>query len=166
MTLTIREARPEEYGEVAAVILAANEEHAAAFGDAWAGYRDDLSDIAEKAGRGRVLVAEAGGRLIGTITYYPPDPDAVRAGWWWWPGDYAALRVLAVHPSARRTGAGRALATAAIDRARAEGAAGVALNTTQLQPAAQALYEGLGFRRIDNPLEWGAQEVLSYVLTL
>ena len=70
--------------------------------------------------------------------------DAAADEWWWWPKDFAYLRALGVHPAARGGGVGRALTIACIERARADGAAGIALNTLSMMPAATALYEGLG----------------------
>lgn len=58
------------------------------------------------------------------------------------------LRGLAVHPDARRTGAGRALVRAAIDAARARGWVRLELQALATNEAAVALYRSEGFRVI------------------
>ncbi|MEU9002477.1 GNAT family N-acetyltransferase, partial [Streptomyces sp. NPDC048551] len=57
------------------------------------------------------------------------------------------LNDLYVAPSGRRTGAGRALLREVLRRARAEGVAGVQLETAYDNRRAQALYESEGFVR-------------------
>jgi ribosomal protein S18 acetylase RimI-like enzyme len=165
VSLSVREARPEEYEELARIIVAANEQYAASFGENWPGYQEDLSDIAGRAARGTVLVGEVDGNLGGTVTYYPPHGDT-DAGDWWWPADFAYLRALAVDPPARGRGLGRALTVAAIERATADGAAGIALHTSPVLAVAQRLYEQLGFRQTGRKAEWGGHTFLSYVLDL
>ena len=163
MSLSIREAVPEDYEELSRLITAAYQEFAESLGDEWESYRDDLADIARRAGRGCQLVAETGGRPVGTVTYYSPRGDAVADDWWWWPKDFAYLRALGVDPATRGGGVGRALTIACIERARAEGAAGIALNTLAIMDAATALYEGLGFRQTGGDGEWGGGKLLSYI---
>ena len=63
-----------------------------------------------------------------------------------WTGrDDCWLEDLFVDESARRQGLGRALAEAALDRARARGAKRIELDTDADNEAAMALYESLGF---------------------
>lgn len=164
MSLTIREAPPEDYEELSRLITAAYQEFAESLGDEWEGYRDDLADIARRAAQGSQFVAETEGRPVGTVTYYPPREDEAAAGeWWWWPKDFAYLRALGVDPAARGGGVGRALTIACIERARADGAAGIALNTLSIMDAATALYEGLGFHQTGGDMEWGGGKLLSYI---
>ena len=165
MSLSIREAVPEDYEELSRLITDAYQEFAETLGDDWEGYRDDLADIARRAAQGSQLVAETEERPVGTVTYYPPREDEPTASeWWWWPKGFAYLRALGVDPATRGRGVGRALTIACIERARADGAAGIALNTLSFMPAATALYEGLGFRETgDNVVEWGGGKLLSYI---
>ena len=76
-----------------------------------------------------------------------------------------ASRALGVDPATRGQGVGRALTIACIERARADGAAGIALNTLSFMPAATALYEGLGFHQTggNGTVEWGGGKLLSYI---
>ena len=164
MSLSIREAVPEDYEELSRLITDAYQEFAETLGDDWEGYRDDLADIARRAAQGSQLVAETEERPVGTVTYYPPREDEPTASeWWWWPKGFAYLRALGVDPATRGQGVGRALTIACIERARADGAAGIALNTLSFMPAATALYEGLGFRQTGGDGEWGGGKLLSYI---
>lgn len=63
-------------------------------------------------------------------------------------GEDAELKRLIVPASARRRGVGRALTAAVIERARAEGARRVILQTGAPQPESVALYTGAGFTPI------------------
>lgn len=170
-TLTVRDATAEEYPEVAALTVAAYQEYAEELGEGrWGHYRDDLSDVARRAERGAIVVAEAGGRLVGAVSYYPPVPDRTgeESAWVWWPPGYGYVRALAVHPDARGQGVGPALTLACVERTRTAGGGGVALNTVAMMKVAQRMYARLGFHRIPGPEEdpavddgWG---LLSYQL--
>ena len=63
-------------------------------------------------------------------------------------GDEAEILTLAVAPRARGRGLGRALLQAAIARARQLGAVAMFLEVGVDNPAALALYSGLGFARV------------------
>jgi GNAT superfamily N-acetyltransferase len=106
-------------------------------------YLTDILDVESRAGTGEVLVAEHGGRVVGTVTYYP---DATDEGFGW-PAGWAGLRALGVEPRARGLGIGRALLEACLERAVAAGAPVICLHTAEFMPAAVAIYEAAGFRR-------------------
>ncbi|HEU5004061.1 MAG TPA: GNAT family N-acetyltransferase [Actinomycetota bacterium] len=172
--VAVRPARAEEYEAIAALTVAAYAEYQPLLtAEQWDEYRSDLADIAGRAQRGTVFVAEdAGGALSGVVTYYrhvADGPDGPRGDWWWWPADYGYIRALAVDPAARGRGVGRALMEACFSEARATGAAGVALNTTPAMSAAKSLYERLGFRMLppaEGHLDYGGFHFFSYVLDL
>ena len=169
MTLTVREARADEYEEVARLTVEAYEEYAASLSEeGWEGYRSDLADVARRAANGQVLVAQDGDRLIGAVAYYPPFSRSRDADWWWWPDNYAYFRALAVLPAARMQGVGRALTLACVQRAREQGASGIALNTTSVMPVARAMYERLGFRQLleGKPESRSIVGLMFYVLDL
>jgi ribosomal protein S18 acetylase RimI-like enzyme len=104
-----------------------------------------LQEYFAVASQADVTVAEDDdGAVIGVGAVFPPGaPGRSVAG----PGEAEFAR-LAVAARARRRGVGRALVEAAIERACAYGAEGVALWSRPYQTAAHALYGSLGWRRV------------------
>jgi len=131
----IREALPAEYGKVAEITVGAYRESAV------------------------ILVAEVGGELAGALAYYA----AGKRDSAWLAPDWAYFRALAVAPGHRGKGIGRALTQACIDRAMADGAAGLGLHTTEVMPVARALYERMGFVQ-HAEYDGGSWKYWSYVL--
>lgn len=64
-----------------------------------------------------------------------------------WPRTLASFGTLMVDPSQRRRGIGAALVSACIDRAREEGATGLAIDTMPFMTAALEFYGPFGFER-------------------
>jgi GNAT superfamily N-acetyltransferase len=140
----VRGAGPADLPAVRRVLLAAYQQYAATLPPAVFGrYLTDILDVESRAEDGEVLVAEHGGRVVGTVTYYP---DAGREGFGW-PAGWAGLRALGVEPGSRGLGIGRALLGACLARAEAAGAPVLCLHTAEFMPAAIAIYERAGFRR-------------------
>ena len=100
-----------------------------------------------RAPRGCLLVAHDGTNAIGCVALRPLAGDDSRAG---------EVKRLYLRPDARGSGAGRALAVAVIERARAAGYRTLKLDTLASMRAARTLYASLGFRACDayyqNPL--------------
>jgi len=67
---------------------------------------------------------------------------------WWRVGDEIHILNLAVHPDARRSGAGRALVQRILDDAAAHGAVSVSLEVRHDNGAGAALYRAMGFTPI------------------
>jgi ribosomal protein S18 acetylase RimI-like enzyme len=83
------------------------------------------------------------------VTYVPgPGPLAESER-----EDEAGFRMLAVAPWAQGRGVGRALVEACIERARADGKAGLAIYTRPSMKMAHRLYESMGFQR-DKASDW------------
>lgn len=143
----IRLARPAEYEAVGEICVLA---YGALEGETDLGYHDELRNVAGRAVLVDVLVAaEPDGALLGTVTYVPgPGPLAESER-----EDEAGFRMLAVAPWAQGRGVGRALAEACIERARADGKAGLAIYTRPSMRMAHRLYESLGFER-DKASDW------------
>jgi len=147
--LVIRDARDEELDQVADLISDAYAQYEEGgrspdLAKAFAEYRIEQRDVRGRLADSELIVAEADGTLVGAVTYYPPGADKSAEGW---PSEYAAIRLLAVHPSARGTGVGRALTDESLRRAREQGAKVMALHTTTIMNVARAMYERMGFLR-------------------
>lgn len=146
MVLKVRPVRPEEFEEAGRVTALAYREFVKPGEWSWEDYLGRIADISRRAERTDVLVAvEEDGRLVGSATLElggridEDDPPLAP--------DEAHIRMLGVHPEARRRGVARALVDACVERARREGRTRVTLHTTQRMRAAQAMYERLGFER-------------------
>lgn len=87
-----------------------------------------------------LLVAETATSAVGFLQLYPSF-DSVEAAPVW------ILHDLFVTPAFRRRGVGRLLMDAARELAESTGACGLSLATAVDNLAAQALYEGLGYKR-------------------
>lgn len=137
--LTVRPVRPDEHAAVADLTAAVYRGE----GFSSADYEPALRDVTSRVATATVLVALDGDRVVGAVTV------ATRGGAWAEqsvPGE-AVLRMLAVAPDARGSGAGEALSRAALDVARADGAALVRLSSQEQMLAAHRLYDRLGFTR-------------------
>lgn len=103
-----------------------------------------VADVATRAREGVQLVAVEGDALAGTISYYAPKtPRADR-----FEPEWALIRMLGVSVGYRRRGIARLLMDECLRRAREDGAATVALQTSELTPEAVSMYERLGFVRV------------------
>ncbi len=146
----IRDAKPEELDEVADVISAAYAQYGPPPGSeetlvrAFAEYRTEQRDVRARLADSQLIVAEEDGRIVGSVTFYPPGSDKKLEGW---PLGWAAIRLLAVHPDARGKGLGRTLTDECLRRARLLGAPVVGLHTAHIMAVAQAMYERVGFTR-------------------
>ena len=169
----VREARPEELPSIGALRVEAYERGGFLRPD------DPYAGTLRALGRqrdGTVLVAEDGGRLLGTImlaagaatelagtelagtelagTKLAGTKLAGTAG-------AADIRALAVAPGSQGRGVGRRLLRAVISRAAAAGVHRLLLSTQPTMRAAHSLYESEGFRRAPE-LDW--QPVPGYTL--
>lgn len=142
---TVREARPDELDDAGRLVADAY----LAQGGIDASdpeYLDEIRDARRRAETCPILVAaeEGTGRLLGCVTYVPgpgtPFSEMEVDG-------EAGFRMLGVAPWAQRRGVGEALARACVDRARAEGRAGVAICTVEDGEHARRLYLRMGFVR-------------------
>jgi ribosomal protein S18 acetylase RimI-like enzyme len=143
-TFLIRPVRPEEYGLLGELTVAAYHSLPDVMGHQDA-YDGQLRDVARRAATSCVLVAVGPeGELLGGVTYVrgPDDPysEELTEG-------EAGMRMLAVDPARQGQGIGRLLAQACLDRARAAGRKCLVLHTGAWMPGAIALYEKMGFVR-------------------
>lgn len=101
----------------------------------------NLDGLVATADVGSVIVAESERAVVGCGIYLAPRHPAYTHV----PQEWAVLRGLAVLPGLRRQGVARALTTACLDRAAADGAPHVGLHTAEAMGPARALYVSLGF---------------------
>ena len=140
----VRDAVPADYSAIREVVIAAYRQYADLISlDIFSPYLADVLDLESHARHGRLLVAEADGRVGGFAAFYP---DATVQGLGWPPG-WASGRGLAVHPAARGLGVARALLASCERLAREAGAPVFAFHTASFMTSAIALYERLGYRR-------------------
>lgn len=91
-----------------------------------------------RVGESVVLLAKRGDEIAGFVQLYPMFSSVRTAKTW-------ILNDLYVSPPARRTGVARSLLDAAADFAKADGAAGISLETTIDNAPARALYRKAGW---------------------
>lgn len=106
------------------------------------GYQDFEDELESLPGayappKGVLLLAEIDGEAAGCVAVRPLHAT-----------NFCEMKRLYVRGTARGTGAGRALAEAAIAEARRMGYAAMRLDTLSTMAAALSLYRGLGFREI------------------
>jgi ribosomal protein S18 acetylase RimI-like enzyme len=151
MAIEVRDATPDDYAEAGHVTAEAYREFVPADdGGDWERYLARMADVAERAGRTRVLVAVDEGRIVGCVTLELEG----RVGDWdgdppLRPGE-AHIRMLGVDPAARVRGIGTRLMAACEARARAAGKTFVTLHTTTSMHAAQRMYARLGYEHTED----------------
>src|SRR5437773_2441020 len=94
--VSVREARAADHPAVSVLLGAAYRQYEPMMPPGGMEYYlDDLLDLDGRAGTSQLLVAEVGGRLAGTVTFFP---DAAVEGLGW-PHGWAGLRALGVAPA-------------------------------------------------------------------
>jgi ribosomal protein S18 acetylase RimI-like enzyme len=164
--LVIRDARADEHDDIRALTVKAYEQYASIMEPAaWEGLRAAMHNALGLDGAERI-VAERGGRLVGSAMLFPPRSDAYagatsQAGW-------PELRMLAVDPDARGHRIGEALVRECVRRARRMGATELGLHTSRSMAAAMHMYRRMGFVRAPEHdfQPQGAERVEGYVLRL
>lgn len=142
----IRDAVQTDFDLISALMVRANDQYSdMATNPSWRSYLEDVADVAGHAAKLTVIVAEHSGSLVGSVGYSAPHaaPDGKQS----LPADWAVIRSLAVDPSARGMGIGRALALECLARAQKDGAATVGLTTHERMSVAKSMYEHMGFVR-------------------
>ena len=144
--MELRRIRADEVGAAGDVCVAAYEPFLTGAED---DYRDRLHDVATRDAQAEVWVAVRDGRLLGNVTYCPPGSpwrEIARA-------EEGEFRMLAVDPDAQGAGAGTALARLCEERARTDGATGMALSSLATMTSAHRGYGRLGYER-DPGRDW------------
>lgn len=160
--ITIRDARAGEVDAIRELVVDAYRDYAVTLGqDSWMRMEASLRDVEHWAENGTLIVAADGDALLGSVAYVPPgksDPSLYDPVW-------ASLRVLAVGLGARGQGLGRRLTEECIRRARRDGAAVIALHTSEFMEVARPMYERLGFT-VDHTMDRPGPRYWVYTLAL
>ena len=157
--VTVRRAEPTEADLVGALTERAY--RAGGFGSD--DYAKVLLDGRSRVRDGIVLVAGAGGRIVGTVTLALPGSPLAHV----YRADEAEVRMLAVDEAARGLGVADRLMAACETLAGNAGLAAVVLCTETGMHAAQRLYERRGYLR-QPARDWQIRDVrlIAYRLTL
>jgi ribosomal protein S18 acetylase RimI-like enzyme len=156
-----RRARPDEYDEAGRVTALAYREFVRPGETLWESYVEEIADVRSRAEIADVIVALEDGRIVGSATLelgdrIDADEDPPLAP------DEAHIRMLGVAPQARGRGVARALMQACFAAARDAGRARITLHTTQRMRVAQAMYEAMGFTRLEDRVFPDGFVLLSY----
>jgi ribosomal protein S18 acetylase RimI-like enzyme len=142
--IRIRPAVPTDFDAIARIT---REAYLAAgyFESAEHPYMRHIQDVAKRASKAVIWVAERDGQVVGSVTLAvagEPYADVARSG-------ELEFRMLVVDPAVQRSGAGQAMVTAILDHAKAlPGIRAVALTTGMTWESAHGLYRKTGFVRV------------------
>lgn len=141
--ITIRPAVEADFSAIARITV---DSYLAAghFDNADHPYMQQIQEVAARAGKATIWVAERAGHVVGSVTLaLAGEPYADIAL-----DDELEFRMLVVDPAVQRSGAGQAMVEAIIEHARSlDGIRGVALTTGRTWESAHGLYRKTGFRR-------------------
>jgi GNAT superfamily N-acetyltransferase len=142
--ILIRPAVPADYAAIARIT---RDSYLAAgyFASADHPYMRQIQDVAARAAKATVWVAELAGQVVGSVTLAlagEPYADIAHS-------DELEFRLLVVDPAVQRSGAGTAMVQAVIEHARSlPGITAVALTTGLGWDSAHGLYRKTGFQRV------------------
>jgi ribosomal protein S18 acetylase RimI-like enzyme len=149
--VSIKSAQRSEIRAARSVLSAAYSQYEAMFpAENWGPYLADILDVEGRFAVSELLIAERNGVVVGCVSFYPPGARTSYPSKTFsehWPQEWAAIRLLAVAPSARGRGIGRALTKVCIERSVAAGAPAIGLHTTKEMAVARSMYERMGFER-------------------
>ena len=124
-------------------------------------YDRSLAAVAERAARSGVVIALDADEIVACLTYVADHTDPAHE---FADQDSASFRFFAVSPAAQGKGVGKAMVDWCIARARADGKSRIRIHTLESMPAAQRLYERIGFRRDPATDEiWDGIKGIAYV---
>ncbi|MET3720233.1 MULTISPECIES: GNAT family N-acetyltransferase [unclassified Arthrobacter] len=108
-------------------------------------YMQQIQDVAARASKATIWVAERNGQVVGSVTLALAGEQYADIAL----DDEVEFRMLVVDPAVQRSGAGQAMVEAIIAHARSlDGINGVALTTGKTWESAHGLYRKTGFRRV------------------
>jgi ribosomal protein S18 acetylase RimI-like enzyme len=137
---TIRQYCSKDMPALRRVALEAWKEYAAEFGNSTAD-AEFLRYIASLAGEVELMVADAGGRIVGFVGYTAPYSEREPM----FPPDWAVIQMLSISPRSHDRDLDRRLSESCILRARRDKATAIALHPYSATRSALPLYLRLGF---------------------
>lgn len=161
--MEIREATPADHAEAGRVTAEAYREYVRPGDDEWERYLLRIADVAARAEQTTIMVAVEDGRVLGSLTLELDGRvrDGDREHRALDPGE-AHIRMLGVDPTARSRGVARALMASSEARAHEAGKTFITLHTTERMGAAQAMYERLGYERLEDRVYPNGFVLLTY----
>lgn len=145
---TIRTATPKDLGRVCEIVSAAtarmNAEGIHQWDEVYPNRADFQADIAE----GQLFVIECDGIVAGLITLNEIQPGKYRDVTWFYLGRVLVAHRLAIDPSYQGRGLSSQLMAFAEEQAAAGGYVAIRLDAFTENPAAVALYEKCGYRKV------------------
>ena len=165
--VVVRDVLPSEREAARKLTHSAYAQYAAIMApSAWLLLQDAITSALSSDVGAEQIVAERGGRLLGSVLMYPASVDAYGAAGPRMP--WPELRLLAVASEARGLGIGKRLVEECIRRAHKAGSVAIGLHTSRSMKEAIELYRRAGFMRdpaYDIHIA-GAEPVDAYRLTL
>lgn len=143
----IRGATAADRPAILAITLASYQQYSRVIPAHWDGYRQNIRTTLGAAPPETQVVAELGGRVVGSVLIHPAGSAIENPGGTVTTLALPEVRLLAVEPAARGRGIAEALMRECIARARAAGDAAITLHTADMMASAMRLYERMGFRR-------------------
>ena len=160
--IVIRDIRPSDSLSELTTLLRAAYADLGALGFRYVATYQDESVTRRRLERGFPLVVELAGRLIGTVTLYPPRPDAHPA--WYRRPDVYYFGQFGVLPEFKGQGIGCRLMQEVERRARERGAGHLALDTAEGAAHLIAWYERCGFQFVEH-VQWQVTNYRSVVMS-
>lgn len=140
MSVRIRSYCAEDASAINNLALAAWDQYRAVFSD-WPLMMSLLAGTASMTKELEILIAEDEAEIRGFVGYVAPGRPREKI----FKREWATLRMLSVHPSARGRGIGRLLTEECVRRAQRDGAPRIALHTSRVMEVALAMYIRMGF---------------------
>lgn len=138
--------RPEEADGIFAMYRAAAVRGRENGSSAWDDDYPDLRTLQEDLAQGRLLVLEEGGAILACVSLLESEEPETE-GLSWTPARACFPARLCVDPDRQGEGLGERVMRHLADHARAEGLGSIRLLAAVANPAANRLYERLGYRR-------------------
>lgn len=161
MEVRVRPLRPDDSFEVLTALLHAGYARLGALGLNYTAVDQDVETTRRRATRGRCLVAELDGRLVGTLSLWRGGPDEETERFR--RADAFVLGQFAVDPALQRRGIGTALLAEAERVARTEGAVELLGDTAEAAAHLVGYYERLGWAVVGT-LRWPGKTYRSVLL--